>query len=187
MADSAEDEEFYWVKPQQRALMPLDERFHLPRSLRKMLRRGQYHACFSDDFTTIITACAETHATQTQQLVPREETWINAQIRGGFIDLHRLGFAHAVGVYDRHDNLVGGLYGLALGGAFFGESMFSYRSGASKVALVHLVNRLRAAGYVLLDCQFPSSYLQAFGAYCVDDKEYQRLLHQALQQSTRPL
>lgn len=157
MAESADDPGYFWVYPEQRGIMPLD-RFHLPRSLAKTLRRNFYSVTIDQDFPTVIAACAEPGQGA------RENTWINRPIRDAYIRLHRDGFAHSVEARDQAGRLVGGLYGVRIGGAFFGESMFSRATDASKVALAHLVARLQAGRFRLLDSQFLTPHLARFGA-----------------------
>jgi leucyl/phenylalanyl-tRNA--protein transferase len=148
-------------------VLPLDG-FHLPRSLLKTLRSGRFRVSANEDFIGTIQACA---AARTN----RPETWINQEIERLFIDLHQLGFAHSVESWDG-DVLVGGLYGASLGGAFFGESMFSTETDASKVALVHLVARLRLGGFTLLDTQFITPHLARFGTIEISRAQYHVLL-----------
>ncbi|WP_277968665.1 leucyl/phenylalanyl-tRNA--protein transferase [Sphingomonas echinoides] len=155
MADSRTADEIYWVEPQDRAVLPLDG-FHLSQSLRKTIARDRFRVTADQQFGAMMRLCAEA--------VPnRPDTWINPQIEDVFNRLHRLGFAHSIEVWDG-DEMVGGLYGLALGRAFFGESMVSRARDASKVAIAWLVARLRAGGFVLLDCQFMTDHLASLGA-----------------------
>lgn len=177
MADSAEDPDYYWVYPQQRGILPLDG-FHLPRRLARVVRAGRFRVIADRDFAGVIAACAELTGHP-----HRQNTWINATIRDAYGELHRLGFAHSVECYDAADRLVGGLYGVRLGGAFFGESMFSRQADASKVALVHLVARLRAGGFSLLDTQFVTEHLKQFGAVEIPRQQYLELLFDALPRS----
>jgi leucyl/phenylalanyl-tRNA---protein transferase len=171
MADAADDPELFWVDPERRGVLPL-ERFHLPRRLRRTLRGGGFEVTCDQDFDAIILGCAE--ATQ-----ERPKTWINDEIARLYTALHRQGFAHSVEV--RHAGaLVGGLYGVALGAAFFGESMFSRMTDASKVALAHLVARLGSGGFRLLDTQFVTSHLEQFGAIEISRSAYHRRLARAL-------
>ena len=171
MADSAEDETLFWVDPERRGVLPLD-RFHLPRRLRRTLRNGRFEVSCDRDFAAIIRGCAE--ATDA-----RPKTWINGEIERLYGALHAQGVAHSVEV--RHAGaLVGGLYGVALGGAFFGESMFSRMTDASKVALAHLVALLRLGGFRLLDTQFVTSHLERFGAVEMSRSAYRRRLGEAL-------
>ena len=171
MARSHDDPRLYWVDPDQRGILPL-ETFHVPASLKKVLRRALFDIRLDTAFEAVMRACAEPTA-------DRPDTWINEQIVRLFVELHHLGLAHSFETW-RDGNLVGGLYGLALGGAFFGESMFSRQSEASKVALVHLVARLKASGFQLLDTQFVTDHLAHFGAIEIPRAEYIRRLTQAL-------
>jgi leucyl/phenylalanyl-tRNA--protein transferase len=171
MAESAEDRELFWVDPERRGVLPLD-RFHLPRRLRRTLRHGGFEVACDADFAAIIRGCAEATA-------ERPKTWINDEIAGLYVALHRQGYAHSVEV--RHAGaLVGGLYGVTLGAAFFGESMFSRVTDASKVALAHLVARLRIGGFQLLDTQFATSHLERFGVTEISRSAYHRRLDRAL-------
>ncbi|KPB01676.1 leucyl/phenylalanyl-tRNA--protein transferase [Ahrensia marina] len=171
MAEKANDPTIYWVEPELRGIMPLDN-FHTPRSLKKEVRRGTYQITFNEAFNNIVKACAA-------PAPGREETWINEPIRLLYSELHDLGHAHSVEAwYD--DELVGGLYGVSLGRAFFGESMFSRRTNASKVALVHLIERLNERGFVLLDTQFTNDHLTQFGTIEVPRAEYEKMLEVAL-------
>jgi leucyl/phenylalanyl-tRNA--protein transferase len=172
MAESADDPEVFWVRPEARGIIPLDE-FHVPRSLAKTLRRTPYEIRYDHDFEAVIDACAESREM-------RPSTWINGPIRDAYLELHRIGHAHTVESW-RDDKLVGGLYGVTLGSAFFGESMFSREVDASKVALVHLVERLRARGFTLLDTQFTTDHLKRFGAVDVPRRRYEKLLNAALE------
>lgn len=176
MADSADDPGYFWVYPELRGVIPL-ERFHLPRSLAKALRDGGFRVHVDRDFPAVIAACAEPSRNPLSQ---RRNTWINAIICDAYTELHRQGFAHSVECYDAEDRLVGGLYGVRLKGAFFGESMFSRATDASKVALVHLVARLRAGGFALLDTQFLTPHLARFGTEEIPRGDYLRRLGAAL-------
>lgn len=167
MADSREADELFWVEPRNRAIIPLN-RFHLSRSLRRTLRSGKFHITHDCAFQAVITACAE-----------REETWINAELERAMLALHGSGHAHSIDVW-KGDQLVGGLYGVKLGRAFFGESMFSRARDASKVALAWLVARLRAGNFTLLDCQFMTEHLASLGAVNVSRETYVALLSAAL-------
>lgn len=172
MAESATDPEVFWVRPETRGVIPLDA-FHVPKSLRKMVRQGRFDIRFDSDFAAVVDACAEKREERTS-------TWINAPIREAYIGLHQRGHCHSVEAW-REDRLVGGLYGVSLGRAFFGESMFSKETDASKVCLVHLVERLRARGFVLLDTQFTTEHLKRFGAVDVPRGRYEKLLEAALE------
>jgi len=167
MADSRDARELYWVEPRRRAIIPLD-RFHLSRSLRKTLRSGVYEVTRDQAFARIVRLCAD-----------REETWINAEIEAGYVRLHDAGRAHSIEVW-RDGALAGGLYGVRLGAAFFGESMVSLDRDASKVALAWLVARLVVGGFQLLDCQFMTPHLASLGAVEIDQKDYLALLASAL-------
>jgi leucyl/phenylalanyl-tRNA--protein transferase len=156
-----------WYRPDPRAIMPLDT-FHVPRSLRRTIRRGVFETTANLDFPGVIAACAA-----------REETWISDEVIEAYTALHHLGLAHSVESW-RDGRLAGGLYGVALGAAFFGESMFSRETDASKVALVALVERLRHRGYTLLDTQFMTSHLARFGAVEIRRRDYERRLAAAL-------
>jgi leucyl/phenylalanyl-tRNA--protein transferase len=167
MADHAEAEEVYWVDPRKRGILPLNG-FRLSRSLRKRLLRPDHRVRVDTAFDEVLDACAD-----------RPETWINGTIHRLFIQLHRMGHAHSVEVWQEGE-LVGGLYGLRLGGAFFGESMFSRMRDGSKIALAHLVARLRAGGFTLLDTQFTTPHLESLGARAVPRPYYHDLLARAL-------
>ena len=167
MADSRDAPELYWVEPRQRAVLPLDG-FHLSRSLRRTLVSDRFTVTLDRDFPGVITACAD-----------RPETWINADIERAMLALHALGHAHSIEVWNG-DALVGGLYGVKLGRAFFGESMFSRQTDASKVALAWLVARLRVGGYTLLDCQFITDHLASLGAVSMPRDDYVSALSAAL-------
>ena len=171
MAEDADDPEVFWVKPEKRGIIPLED-FHVPRSLAKAIRRGTYDISLNSDFAGVLKGCAE--ATN-----GRPQTWINATIRDACLRLHAIGHAHSVEAW-RDGELVGGLYGITLGRAFFGESMFSRATDASKVCLVHLVERLRERDFVLLDTQFITDHLQRFGAVEISRARYERLLDAAL-------
>jgi len=171
MAESAEDPALYWIEPERRGLMPFD-RFHVPSRLARTVRTTPYTVVVDRDFDAVIAGCA----------LPkpgRSRTWINARIRSLYRKLYDRGDCHTVEVYDG-DNLVGGLYGVSLGRAFFGESMFHRARDASKIALVHLVARLKAGHYRLLDTQFVTDHLRTFGAVEVSRSAYHKLLDAAL-------
>ena len=176
MAESRDDPIIYWIDPEMRGVLPLHA-FHVPRTLRKAVRRKVFEVRCDTAFDRVIRACAD---------VPRaqDDTWINDEIAQAYMDLHRLGFAHSVECW-RDGRLVGGLYGVALGGVFCGESMFSEATDASKVALVHLVARLRLGRFVLLDVQFVTDHLRRFGAVEIPARDYLELLDTALQVQAR--
>ncbi len=180
MAESRDDPEVHWIDPELRGILPL-EQFHLPRKLRRLIRRGHYRVTCNRDFRGVIRACAERRD-------ERPETWINDTIEQLYSELHAMGFAHSVETW-RDDaaggppRLVGGLYGVALGSAFFGESMFSLERDASKVALAHLVFLLRKGGFQLLDTQFTTPHLRQFGALDLPRDNYKALLSRALMAS----
>ncbi len=167
MADSRDADDIFWVEPRSRAIIPLD-RFHLSRSLARTLRKGRFTVTRNRAFGDVIRACAE-----------REETWINAEIERATLGLHAAGHAHSIECWSG-DELVGGLYGVRLGRAFFGESMFSRMTDASKVALAWLVARLRFGHFTLLDCQFMTPHLASLGAVTVARDAYIELLSGAL-------
>ena len=167
MADSRDADELFWVEPRNRAIIPID-RFHLSRSLRRTIRRGKFEITRDRDFGGVIAGCAD-----------REETWINDDIERAMMALHGSGHAHSIEVWEG-DALVGGVYGVKLGRAFFGESMFSRRTDASKVALAWLVARLKAGNFTLLDCQFMTDHLASLGAVSVAREDYVALLSAAL-------
>ena len=172
MAEDAGDSEVFWVDPEQRGVLPLD-RFHLARSLRRALRQELFEVRCDAAFADVVRGCAEPRP-------ERPKTWINDEIVRLYAALFRLGFAHSVECW--HEGaLVGGLYGVSLGGAFFGESMFSRASGASKVALAQLVARLRLGGFRLLDTQFVTAHLRQFGAIEIPRRQYHRELAEALE------
>lgn len=167
MADAADAAEIFWVDPQRRGVIPLDG-LHVPRRLARSFLAAPVEIVVDRDFAAVIAGCAD-----------RPETWINAEIRRLYLDLHRGGYAHSVEVWE-DGRLVGGLYGVAIGAAFFGESMFSRRRDASKLALVALVGRLRAGGFTLLDTQFVTEHLVRLGAVEISRAEYRRRLQAAL-------
>ena len=167
MADSREADDLFWVEPKNRAIIPPTS-FHLARSLRRTLRSGKFAVTHDRDFAGVIAACAE-----------REETWINAELEQAMIALHHSGYAHSIEVWETGE-LVGGLYGVKLGRAFFGESMFSRRTDASKVALAWLVARLKVGNFTLLDCQFMTEHLASLGAISIPRETYVALLSAAL-------
>jgi len=172
MAESSDDPGMFWVEPETRGILPLDK-FHIPRSLKKTLRRESFEIRFDTDFRSVVEACAEENQT-------RKKTWINSRIRELYCELHQYGHAHSVEAW-QEGRLVGGLYGVRLGRAFFGESMFSRKTDASKIALVHLVHRLIGGGFSLLDTQFTTAHLERFGVIEVARDVYQEMLDEALQ------
>ncbi|MBB3539350.1 MULTISPECIES: leucyl/phenylalanyl-tRNA--protein transferase [unclassified Rhizobium] len=171
MAESADDPEIFWVEPDLRGVLPLEE-FHVSKSLAKTIRRKPFDIRFNHDFDAVIAACAA-------ETGDRPSTWINQTIKSLYSTLHRIRHAHSVEAWDG-DELVGGLYGVSLGSAFFGESMFSRRTNASKICLVHLVERLRAKSFTLLDTQFTTEHLKTFGAIDVPKDEYTHMLAAAM-------
>lgn len=171
MAEHADDPEVFWVRPETRGIIPLDA-FHVPKSLAKTIRQGRFEIRYDCDFAGVMEGCAETGE-------GRASTWINAPIREAYQELHRRGHCHSVEAW-RDGRLVGGLYGVSLGRTFFGESMFSRERDASKVCLVHLVERLREQKFVLLDTQFTTEHLKRFGAVDVPRRKYEKLLEDAL-------
>jgi leucyl/phenylalanyl-tRNA--protein transferase len=171
MAESRNDPEIYWIDPEARGVLPL-ESFHMPRRLRRTLRRRPFEIRCDTDFEGVIKGCATPGP-------GRKDTWINSQIYLLNRQLFQMGFAHTVECW-RDGALAGGLYGISIGGAFFGESMFSRDRDASKVALVHLVVRLRKSGFLLLDTQFVTPHLQRFGAVEIGRPEYRQRLAKAI-------
>ena len=169
MSDGRDAPEVYWVEPRRRAILPIED-FHLSRSLRKTLRSGRFTVTRDTAFAEVIRRCAQ-----------RSETWINAEIEQSYTDLHARGHAHSVEVWEGAE-LVGGLYGVRLGTAFFGESMFSSATDASKVALAWLVARLRAGRFRLLDCQFMTDHLRSLGAVEISQTRYLELLNAELEE-----
>lgn len=167
MAESRDDPDLFWVDPRQRGVLPLDG-FHISRSLARRIRLAEYRATFNADFAGTVEGCAD-----------RPETWINDQIRSLYMDLHGMGHAHSVEIW-MDGTLAGGVYGVTLGGAFFGESMFSRRTDASKLALAHLVGHLRRCGFVLFDTQFQTAHLSRLGAHEVPRATYREMLQDAL-------
>ncbi|MGD9535880.1 MAG: leucyl/phenylalanyl-tRNA--protein transferase [Alphaproteobacteria bacterium] len=171
MAERHDASEVYWIDPDFRGILPLD-RFHVPKRLARTMRSGVFEIRADCDFVGTVRGCA-------RRTGKRRETWINGQIVDVFVELHERGYAHSVETW-QDDRLVGGLYGVALGGAFFGESMFSIMRDASKVALVALVERLRRGGFLLLDTQFVTAHLRTFGATEVPRSQYLARLAEAL-------
>ncbi len=176
MAQSHSSSEIRFYDPDMRGLIPLDNSLgnglHIPRRLQRRVRQHPFEVSINQDFAAVITACADRNSTRT-------DTWINAEIRQLYIALHKMGFAHSVEVWHK-GKLVGGLYGVRLRAAFFGESMFSRQTDASKIALVHLMARLRRGGFQLLDAQFSNEHLKQFGTIDVPRVEFQQRLVDAL-------
>jgi len=167
MAETRDAPGFHWVDPRRRGIIPL-ERFHISRSLSRRIRRWNCTIRTNGDFAGVVQACAD-----------RDDTWINPAIFALYLDLHEMGFAHSLEILE-DDRLVGGIFGITLGGAFFGESMFSRATDASKVALAWCVHRLRAGGFVLFDTQFLTPHLASLGGVEVPRSQYHRLLAAAL-------
>ncbi len=167
MAESREDERIFWVNPEARGILPIDG-FHLSRSLARTLRKTTFHASLNKDFAAVVSACAD-----------REETWINPTIFRLYRELHDWGFAHSLEIYDG-DTLVGGVYGVAIGQAFFGESMFSRRRDTSKMALAWLVAHLSGCGFRLFDTQFLTDHLASLGAVEITRAAYLSRLERAV-------
>lgn len=167
--------EIHWFSPERRGLIPLDERFHIPHGLRRALRKRPFEVRWNTDFHGTMRGCAA-----------RKETWIDGVIFASYCRLHELGHAHSVECWDE-EGLQGGLYGVALGAVFFGESMFSRKTEASKIALVALVERLRACDYLLLDTQWLTGHLRTFGGYELERDEYLRALAPAVASRRPPL
>lgn len=176
MAQSRDDPELFWIDPEWRGIIPLDK-FHVPRRLKRTVRQKHFEVTSNKAFAEVIDACAESDK-------GRPDSWINDEIANAYCELARLGHAYSVECW-RDGQLAGGLYGVSLGGAFFGESMFTRQRDASKVALVHLVARLQCGGYALLDSQFTTQHLQQFGAIEMTREAYKRLLADALEVEAR--
>ncbi len=156
-----------WYSPDPRAIIPLDN-YNIPRSTKHLIDKSIFEIEIDNNFETVIRGCAD-----------RKETWISEEIIESYIELHRLGYGHSVESIDQ-DGLAGGLYGVSLGTAFFGESMFSLKSGASKIALAYLVKRLSENGFTLLDTQYMTPHLQTFGAIEIPKKQYIQILHESM-------
>ena len=171
MAEDAGDNSLYWVQPEERGILPLNG-FHVPRSLAKKVRRQAFEIRIDSEFEQVMQLCSA-------QTDNRPSTWINERIIALYRQLHEMGCGHSVECW-RDGQLVGGLYGIRIGAAFFGESMFSRATDASKVALVHLVARLKAGGFALLDAQFSNDHLTQFGLVTVSRNEYHLMLEPAL-------
>lgn len=176
MAENRSAQELHWIDPEMRGILPLDG-VHVPRKLRRRILRQEFRVTCNQAFPQVIEACAEPAA-------DRPETWINNTIKQLYTELNRMGMAHSVECWqddeDGQEVLVGGLYGVSLGTVFFGESMFSRRNDASKVALIHLVLRMRKSGYSLLDTQFTTPHLRQFGGIEIPREHYKALLSRAL-------
>ena len=178
MGESRDDEIGTWVEPQMRGIIPLDT-FNVPRSLKKFMDQCDYTITINQAFAEVIRACAETPRTH------ESNTWITHDIEFAFNALHHHGHAHSIEVWDTDHNLIGGLYGLAQGGCFNGESMFSNKENASKIALVHLVERLKLKGFTLLDTQFVNNHLKQFGCIEIPHADYMEKLNEALEKDVR--
>jgi len=177
MSEARDDPTIFWVDPEMRGVLPLDG-LHISKSLRKVLHRGEFEVTTDQAFADVIEACARPRPGQDGQL----GTWINDEIIRAFVEMHHIGLAHSVECWQngpKGRELVGGLYGISLKGAFMGESMFSTRTNASKVALVHLVARLRMGGYTLLDTQFITEHLLTMGGVEIAGQEYLDRLERA--------
>ena len=172
MAESRDDPDIFWVDPRLRGVLPLDG-LHISRSLARAMRRSAWTVRLDTDFAGVVDGCAD-----------RADTWINAEIYKLYGNLHRNGFAHSVEIWE-DNQLVGGVYGVTLGAAFFGESMFSRRTNASKMALAATVDHLRQTGFVLFDTQFLTPHLASLGAMEITRRAYRRQLEHALQQQGR--
>ena len=171
MAHPEEDDQIYWYAPDPRAILPIED-FHVPRRLEQTVRQDPFEICINRDFDGVVAGCAAPRKTQST-------TWISSGLASVYAELHRRGFVHTVEAWDEGE-LVGGLYGVAIGGLFAGESMFYRKRDASKVCLVHLVRRLRRRGFVLLDIQFMTDHLARFGACEISREEYERRLAVAI-------
>jgi len=174
MAEDAQSDALFWVDPPLRGILPLDD-FHTSRSLKKRINTVSYEASFNQCFSRVMAGCAA-----------RDVTWINGPITSLFTELHNQGLAHSIEIW-RGSQLVGGVYGLALGGAFFGESMFSIARDGSKIALFALTNRLKQAGFTLFDTQFLTPHLETLGGIEISRARYHQLLHAALQVQVDPM
>ncbi|TLP60506.1 leucyl/phenylalanyl-tRNA--protein transferase [Parasedimentitalea maritima] len=169
MAETSDNPEVFWVDPKRRGILPLDG-FHISRSLGRHIRRAAYQVTVNRDFQAVVTACAD-----------REETWINAEIYKRYIELHEMGHAHSLEIW-QDGALSGGVYGVTVGAAFFGESMFSHRTNASKLALAYLVDRLNQTGFTLCDTQFLTTHLASLGGIEISRAAYRRQLFEAVQE-----
>lgn len=168
MAEHRDDPEIFWVDPKRRGVMPLN-RFHISKSLARAIRKNEFRVDIDTDFSGVVDGCAE-----------RAETWINDEIRELYLALHRMGHAHSIELWDGHE-LIGGVYGVVLGTAFFGESMFSRRTDASKIALAYLVHRLNDGGFTLFDTQFLTPHLASLGGQEISRAAYHLQLERAIQ------
>ncbi len=171
MAEAADDPALYWIEPQQRGILPLDG-VHVPKRLARTIKQDVFEVRINSDFDAVIAGCGS-------ERPGRQTTWINDKIRQLYGDLFKMGNCHTVETW-RDGRLAGGLYGVSLGGVYFGESMFSFETDASKVALAHLCARLIAGGFTLLDCQFITEHLRQFGTVEIDRTDFHRLLEAAL-------
>ncbi|WP_294614853.1 leucyl/phenylalanyl-tRNA--protein transferase [uncultured Roseovarius sp.] len=172
MSEHRDDPEIFWVDPHLRGVLPLDG-FHISRSLARAMRRGGYRATLDRDFEAVLRGCAD-----------RPDTWINTPIHSAYMALHHMGHAHSLEIW-QDDELTGGVYGVTLGGAFFGESMFSRRRDASKLALAHLTDHLARCGFTLFDTQFITPHLARLGAREIPRATYHALLHDALETNVK--
>ncbi len=172
MSEHRDDSEIFWVDPHHRGVLPLDG-FHISRSLARVMRRGGYRATLNHDFEGVLRGCAD-----------RPDTWINAPIHRAYMALHHMGHAHALEIW-HGDQLTGGVYGVTLGGAFFGESMFSRRTDSSKLALAHLTDHLVRCGFSLFDTQFLTPHLARLGALEITRRTYHALLQDALERDVK--
>lgn len=168
MSEHRDDPEIFWVDPKRRGIIPLDG-FHMSRSLARRIRKGGFQVTLNQDFEAVLDGCAD-----------REDTWINSEIRKLYIELHEHGHAHSLEVW-AHDDLIGGVYGVSLGAAFFGESMFSRSTDASKIALAYLVTHLKRCGFTLFDAQFLTPHLATLGAVEITRAQYHEQLIEAVE------
>lgn len=171
MSDSVDDPDFFWVSPEVRGIIPLDK-FHTPRSLKKVISQQRFEIRINTNFKTVMEECAKPTDT-------RPSSWINQIILDAYLELHQIGHAHSIEAW-RDNRLVGGLYGVSLGAGFFGESMFSRETDASKVCLAYLVKHMKELNYILLDTQFTTDHLKRFGAIDIPRDEYSDLLADAM-------
>ncbi|MFT5725024.1 MAG: leucyl/phenylalanyl-tRNA--protein transferase [Bacteroidia bacterium] len=170
MAEDAEDTEIFWHRPEMRGIIPLDQ-FHVNKNMKRLWRKHGYQLKINTAFKAVVMACAE-----------RENTWINPEIVEAYTALHELGYALSFEVWD-NDKLVGGLYGIAIEKAFFGESMFSRATNTSKLALIHLVEFMKKNDFTLLDTQYLNDHLKQFGAIEIPDEKYMEMLNEAIAKS----